>query len=139
MTEIRTIKMVEEIDIKYIAEDGTEFTGENAKAYCETYERQSDEKRVTDAFNRLNIEKLNLPLIPWLRDYDEMWYVTLESKKEYYALYDYLKVVLRMWEINLELPIAFPYKTWMYIGEDYATIYHDDLKAQLQTALEKLK
>ena len=52
MKEIRTIKMVEVTDIKFVADDGREFVGTNAENECRTYERQRDENKVKESFNR---------------------------------------------------------------------------------------
>ena len=45
MKEIRTIKMVEQTEVKFVADDGKEFIGENAERDCRDYERQKDKKK----------------------------------------------------------------------------------------------
>lgn len=65
MKEIRTIKMVEQTEVKFIADDGTEFVGENAERDCWEYERQRSECKVKDAFNRLDAKRIDMPLIDW--------------------------------------------------------------------------
>ena len=57
MKEIRTIKFVEQTEVKFVADDGREFIGENAERDCRDYERTQDRKKVEQAFGAPVIER----------------------------------------------------------------------------------
>ena len=139
MKEIRTVKMVEQIDVKFVADDGKEFVGINAEQMCRDYERQKDETKVKKAFERLDLHKIQIEPVCWYRDCAEFWIVTLESAKDYYTLYDYLKVCERMWDVNIDKPDAYPCTITIALDEDYASDYCGNLKEELKEALQKLE
>lgn len=141
MTEIRTTKMVEKTEVKFVANDGTEFKGDNAKLECEQYERRVSEDKVKKAFARLDSAYIDIPFATWWYGDDaKLLKVELTSKQDYYTLIDYLVVVDRCYEykIYLEEPKEYPYT--MLVGEGYETAseYTNDLKEQLQKTLEQL-
>lgn len=138
MKEIRTIKMVEVTDIKFVADDGREFVGANAESECRTYERQKDVNKVKECFNRLNATKIDVPLIDWFTDYVNVWKITLESKHDCYAMSDYFKVVEGCYDNYVEMPKAFPCTMIVVKGYDYVDEYKCNLKEELQKALEQL-
>lgn len=138
MKEIRTVKMVEQTEVKFVADDGKEFIGENAERNCRDYERQRDEEKVKEAFKRLDLIKISIPILNWYNDGAEIWKVTLNNKAEYFAMTDYLKVVYNCYDINLEMPDSFPCTKTVASNYDYAYYYDDDIKEELQKALEQL-
>ena len=138
MKEIRTIKMVEQTEVKFVADDGKEFVGENAERNCRDYERQRDEAKVKEAFERLDLIKISIPILNWYNDGAEIWNVTLNNKAEYFAMTDYLKVIYNCYDICTEMPDAFPCTKTVAVGYDYAYYYSGDVKEELQKALEQL-
>ena len=143
MKEIRTIKMVEQTEVKFIANDGKEFMGENAQQECETYERRCNKDKVIEAFNRLDVKKIELPVVEWwYGDYSRLWKVTLESKKDYYAFVDYLIEEMGIYkgDMNFEEPKEYPYTTLVGAGCEWAYEYGnvDMMKEQLQKMIEDL-
>lgn len=138
MKEIRTIRTVEVTEVKFVADDGKEFTGENAERDCATYERQKDEKRVTESFDRLNAVRIDIPVVNWFCEYADVWKIELESKKDYLTMTDYFKVVECCCDDYLEMPKEFPYTMTVIKGYEYVDEYKDNLKEHLQKALEQL-
>ena len=139
MKEIRTIKMVEQTEVKFIAEDGAEFIGEDAECRCKTYERQCNEDKVKKEFDRLDKKEIKLPFVNWLDDAVQIWKVTLNSKQDYLRLTDYCRVVIGHWEeYFMKEPDAYPYTTTVFTGCEWANEYKTGLKEELQKALEQL-
>ena len=138
MKEIRTIKMVEQVEVKFIADDGKEFMGENAEKDCATYERQRIKSKVEEAFNRLDAKNIDVPVVNWHCDAAETWRVVLNSKQDYFAMIDYFKVVLGCYDDYTEEPKEYPYTMIVTKGWECIDEYGYDLKAGLQKALEQL-
>lgn len=143
MKEIRTIKMVEQTEVKFIANDGKEFVGENAQQECEAYERRMNREKVVEAFNRLNAKQIEVPIAEWwYGDYTRLWKVTLESKKDYYTFVDYLIVEMGVWkgDMSFEEPKEYPYTTLVGAGCEWACEYGsvDQMKSQLEELMKEL-
>lgn len=136
MKEIRTIKMVEQMEVKFVADDGKEFVGANAEKECATYERQRNVKKVEEAFHRLNAVKVNIPLLDWHCDCSEFWKIVLESKKDYFAMTDYFKAVVGCCDNYTDMPNEFPYTMMVVTSYDYISEYCGNIKEELQKALE---
>lgn len=138
MKEIRRIKMVEVEDVKFVAEDGKEFVGENAEKECVEYERQCNKSKVEQAFNRLDAEKIDIPMVNWYCDAAETWKIVLNSKHDYFAMTDYFKVICGCYDIYTEEPKEYPYTMIVTKGWECIDEYGYDLKEELQKALEQL-
>lgn len=138
MKEIRTIKMVEQVEVKFVADDGKVFVGENAERECRDYERTCDKKKVEEAFKRLDAIELKMPFVDWWSDEYEFWKILLNSKNDYYAMMDYFKVVHRVYDFNITEPTEYPYEMIVSEGCEYVCEYKRNLKEDLQKALEQL-
>lgn len=138
MKEIREIKMVEQVNVKFVADDGTEFVGEHAERDCADYERQRSKVKVEEAFNRLDAKKIEMPIIDWYCECADVWKIVLESKKDYYSMVDYFKVVEGRCENYTEMPKEFPCTMVVVVGWECINDYCGDLKEKLQKALEQL-
>lgn len=140
MKEIRTIKMVEQTEVKFVADDGKEFIGENAERDCRDYERQKDVREVKERFERLNKTKIDMPLIDWFTDETDIWKIVLESKQDYYSMTDYFKVCVHSgyFDNYTELPNEFPYTMIVVDTYDYIDEPKLNLKESLQKTLEQL-
>ena len=139
MTEIRTTKMVEQTEVKFVAKDGMEFMGENAKSECETYERRLDVDMVIKEFNRLDAKEISIPVAHfWYGDDMYAYKITLNSKRDYIALIDYLEIIKGVWDKNsIKEPANYPDTIIIGGGYDWAYEYVD-LKKDLLTTLEQL-
>ena len=138
MKEIREIKMVEQVNVRFVADDGKEFVGENAERDCRDYERTRDEKKVKEAFERLDAVEIYMPMLDWFCSESEIWKVKLESKKDYYTMVDYFKVVRYCCDNYTEIPKEFPCTMIVMKGYECISDYCGDLKENLQKMLEQL-
>lgn len=138
MKEIRTIKMVEQTEVKFIADDGTEFVGANAENQCAEYERQCSRSKVENEFSRLDIKRIDMPMIDWYCEAAEIWKVILESKRDYFAMVDYFKVIDGCCDNYTEMPEEFPCTMIVQRGWECISDYTGNLKEQLQKVLEQL-
>jgi hypothetical protein len=138
MKEIRTIKMVEQTEVKFVADDGKEFVGTNAERDCRDYERTRDQKKVEEAFKRLDAVELKMPFVSWFSDENGFWKILLNSKSDFVAMMDYFNVVWHVYDNCIEEPSAYPYTMMIATGCDYVYEYKADLKEELQKALEQL-
>ena len=138
MKEIRTIKMVEQIDVKFVADDGKEFTGENAERNCWEYERTRNESKVKDAFRRLDAKKIDMPMLDWYCECADVWKIVLESERDYWSMVDYFKVIEHCCDNYIDMPKEFPCTMIVLRGWECISDYADNLKEQLQKTLEQL-
>lgn len=138
MKEIRTIKMVEQVEVKFVADDGKEFIGEYAERECRDYERTRDKDKVKKEFERLDFTELKMPFVDWLSDEQGFYKVLLNSKSDYIAMMDYFNVVWNVYDNTIEEPSEYPYTMTVSYSCDYVCEYKRDIKAELQKALEQL-
>ena len=138
MKEIRTIKMVEQTEVKFVADDGKEFTGVNAERECATYERQKNKAAVEDAFARLDAVKVKADFIDWFSCGCELWKIKLNSKKDYFSMVDYFTGNHHYFDNYTEIPTEFPYTMFVTRFEECINEYKGDIKAELLKAYEQL-
>lgn len=136
MKEIRTIRMVEQTEVKFVADDGKEFLTEQE---CRDYERRGGETKVAEAFQKLDVVKLQFPLVSWFSDESEMWKVTLNCKCEFVALMDYLDVVEDICEFRIDEPTEYPCTKILSLESEYVYEYDSNLKEELQAVLAQLQ
>ena len=138
MKEIRTIKMVEQTEVKFVADDGMEFIGENAERKCVEYERTRSRVKVEGAFKRLDAKRIDMPMLDWYCEAADVWKIVLESEKDYWSMVDYFKVVEGCCDNYTEMPKEFPCTMIVQKGWECFSDYCGNLKEQLQKALEQL-
>ena len=138
MKEIRTIKMVERTEVKFVADDGKEFIGENAEKECKAYERRMNEDVIKKEFNKLNGVKISIPAVNLFYDEAEFWKITLNSKKDYITMTDYFETIYYCNCCYMEEPREYPYTMIAVVGYDWYDEYRNNLKAELQKAIEQL-
>lgn len=137
MKEIRTIKMVEQTEVKFVADDGKEFIGENAERNCRDYERTCDKNKVEKAFKRVDMMKLDMPFVSWFTDECCFYKVQLNSRADFIAMMDYFNVVWNVYDNYIEEPETYPYAMIVASGYDYVNEYSGNIKAELQKVLEQ--
>lgn len=138
MKEIREIKMVEQVSVKFVADDGTEFVGEHAERDCRDYERTRSKEKVEWAFKRLDAVELDNSFLSWFGDEYGYWKILLNSKSDYVAMMDYFNVVWNVYDNDIEEPKEYPYTMMVATGCEWVGEYRRDLKAELQKAIEQL-
>jgi hypothetical protein len=119
MKELRIIKLVEQTEVKFIADDGSEFTTETA---CKDYEKRTRCDEITREFERLTHHFINTSLLDFYY-YSEcdIISVTLYDKRDYNTLMDYLIYVRRVWDKQcIPEPTAYPYNTLIQTWDDNA-------------------
>ena len=139
MKEIRETKLVEQTTVKYVADDGKEFQGENAESECRNYERKNNETLVKKEFEKLGAKQIEVPVINFFVDYAEVWQVPLTSTRDYIAMKDYFEAVENCEDNYTEEPKEYPYTMTVVIGYDWYDEYKTDLKLDLQKALDQIK
>lgn len=141
MKEIRRTKLVEVEDVKFIANDGKEFTGDNAEKECIDYERNLDRERVEKEFKKLNPRYIELPCVEWFCFNAEIVAVTVNNEYDYevtlkdhfYHCCDFVD-----WEENK--PKSFPQDIIVLSNYDYAWIWDKiQMRKELQKALEQME
>ena len=137
MKEIRTIKMVEVTDVKFVADDGKEFVGEYAERDCRDYERTCDKKKVEKAFERVDFKMLDMPFIDWFSDEEAFYKVELNSRADYIAMMDYFDVVWDVYDNDIKEPNTYPYTMVVSYSHEYVSEYKRNIKEELQKVLEQ--
>jgi hypothetical protein len=131
--------MVEQTEVKFVADDGKEFTGINAEYECKVYERQKDQKKIELKFQRLNTKEIYIPVVAWYRCEDAaLWKVELKSKEDYFTVYDYFKVVRNCYEVYIDEPKEYPCTLTLCEDCEYIGEYRGDLVTELQKVIEEL-
>lgn len=138
MKEVRTVKMIESVDVKFVADDGKEFVGENAERNCRDYERTCDKKKVEKEFERVEFTELDMPFIDWLSDETAFYKATLNSKRDFVAMMDYFNVVWGVFDNDIKEPIAYPCTMIISYAWESVCEYNRDIKAELEKALAQL-
>lgn len=146
MKEIRETKLVEQTTVKFIADDGKEFKGDNAEQNCITYERRLNNEQVEKEFKKLNPISLPIPFIDW-GSLIEVTLVTVPSEQvlmttimDYYANMSAYMELCDFYECADKL--TFPCDLIFINGEEWVTIYtkgKDELKLELNKVIELLK
>ena len=138
MKEVRTSKMVEVTEVKFVANDGKEFTGPGAEQECKWYERLKNKDEIEKSYNRMNPTVLKTPYIAWFCEDYLLHKVVLNSKIDYMTLIDYFEVVWGVDMVDIEEPPVYPYTMIISTTEYCVDEYPDDLKDELQKTLEQL-
>lgn len=140
MKEIRTTRMVEQTEVKFIADDGKEFVGTLAEQECRAYERTRNEERVINAFKKLKPKWINMPLIDWVGCENEIISVTVNDEVDYDITirdYYYIKSPSYMDFSGFESkkPKEFPANIVLVSGCEWVDIFGSE--ADLMEALKK--
>lgn len=142
MTKLVETKMVEQTNIKFIADDGREFATETE---CKNYERTQNEEKVINEFNRLNPKWIDVPIVDWFSCENEVISVTVKSEIEFNTTvrdYYYIKSPRYMdFEcFESKKPKEFPADIVLVSGCEWVDIFgsNEDLKEALQKTIEQI-
>lgn len=145
MKEIRTIKMVEQTEVKFVADDGTEFIGEYAENKCVEYERRKNRERVKNDFLKLKPVWVNVPAVDWSDGDMEIIYINVKDEIDFdVTIKDYFHSKSPQWMdlscFGESKPESFPCEIVFVSGLEWVGIYgtKDMFKADLLKALEQL-
>ncbi len=142
-----TTKMVEQTEVKYIADDGKVFTGDFAECDCIAYERRKDTERVRKEFEKLRPKYMYSGMIDWIDCEAEIFSVVLNDEVDVrVTLIDYLKVTGDgQWKdvdnIIENMPATFPCERVVINQYAYAGFFGDKEKliADLERSIKTLK
>lgn len=136
MKEIRITKMVEQTTVKFIANDGKEFIGENAERECLNYEKRLNEKQCEKDFKKICIKSLNPPLVQWYYG-DEIRFdiVRLENETDIDTVKNYYTVIGKdMWDFDdMVKSIAIPSTQIFTCGYEFVALLNktiDEVKKE---------
>lgn len=136
MKEIRTIKMVEQTEVKFVAYDGKEFSGKDAEKNCVLYEAKTRNNEVKFEFSKLNAKQLDLPLVKWLNDEHDIWKIDLYSRADYFTMVSYFKIQHGgYFDCYVDEPKKYPCEMFVLDACDYISEYKGDLRSELANTL----
>ena len=80
MKEIRTIKMIEQVEVKFFADDGKEFATEQE---CRVYEMSQDKAKLEMMYEALNPICITSKVLDWFSCDSGLDIVTVNSQNDY--------------------------------------------------------
>lgn len=140
MKEIRETKLVEQTTVKWIANDGKEFSTE---IDCAAHERRCDKEKCEKEYKKLHPKLLDIPFVDWA-GYCTVEAVTMESEKDFDTIVDFFASLSTYMDLNDLLenkPTTFPCTKIVVSGEEYvmfSTWTTDEVKNMLLADTEKL-
>lgn len=117
MKEIRTVKMVEQVDVKFFADDGKEFATEQE---CRVYELQKDQEKLKRAYEELNPIYVKSDVIYWFCCDSGLDIVTVKSQRDYNIVKAYLKHSNYV-DFEVEEPKEYPKTLTIYWNDGYVS------------------
>jgi hypothetical protein len=87
MKEIRTVKMVEQVEVKFFADDDKEFTTEQE---CRVYELQKEKDKLKMMYEALNPICVESRVLEWFCCESGIDIVTVNSQRDYNIVKAYL-------------------------------------------------
>lgn len=139
MKEVRTIRMVEQVDVVFVADDGKEFTGKDAEFECAKYERTRNKNTVKEAFERLDYTVIHVPFMDWMCDECSVYRILLKSRADFYTMSDYFEVVCETCDNYLNVPGFFPCVMTVAVDNCCTNEYTGNLESELENVLLRLK
>lgn len=136
MKEIRTVRMVEQVDVVFVADDGKEFKGPNGELECARYERTRNQEKVKKEFERISFHPLDIPFAGCDRNF---YHSILTCKRDFIAMMDYIDVFMVGDENTIREPVSYPYSMTICNDCGYVFEYTNDLEAELAAALSSLR
>lgn len=115
MKEIRTVKMIESVEVKFFADDGKEFTTEQE---CRVYELQKEKDKLKMMYEALNPICVTSRVLDWFCCDSGIDIVTVNSKNDYNIVKAYLRHSSYCdWEV--EEPKEYPKTLTIYWNDGY--------------------
>lgn len=115
MKEIRTIKMVESVEVKYFADDGKEFETEHE---CRVYEMQQDKDKLKRMYEELNPICVASDVLEWFGNDSGIDVVTVNSQRDFNIVKAYLKHSPYV-DFEVEEPKEYPKTLTIYWNDGY--------------------
>lgn len=142
MKVVKTVKMVEQVDVEVFADDGKKFVGENAEKECVVYERTKDRQKVENEFKKLKPVWLELDPVDIVHGEAKIIAVTVKDEIEYDVIIrDYFKnQYMEMDCFDESKPKQFPANLVFFTSYDYVYVStKEKIVSNLENELAKLK
>lgn len=140
MKEIRETKWVEQTTVKWVANDGKEFSTERD---CAAYERRCDAAKCEKEYKKLHPKFLDIPYVDWAGTCT-VEVVTMETESDFDVVLDYfasLNTWMNLTDLEENKPVQFPCTKVIVYGEDWAQFSYwsvEDVKNELLKVLDVL-
>lgn len=141
MKVVKTVRMVEQVDVEVFADDGKKFVGENAEMECLVYERTKDRKKVENEFKKLKPVWLNIDLVEMVND-AEIVAVTVKDEFDYdITVKDYVRDKwVDLDNFDHDKPKQFPADIVIAITDCWVAVQSKEkIVSNLENELAKLK
>lgn len=115
MKEIRTVKMIESVEVKFFADDGKEFATEQE---CRVYEMQKDRDKLKMMYDELNPICVKSDVLDWFCCDSGIDVVTVNSQREFNIVKAYFKHSSYV-EFDVEEPKEYPKTLTIYWNDGY--------------------
>lgn len=142
MKVVKTVRMVEQVDVEVFADDGKKFVGENAEMECAVYERTKDRQKVENEFKKLRPVWLNIDLVEMVNDV-EVVAVTVKDEFDYdITVKDYVNSDgwIDLSDLDCYKPKQFPADIVIVSTDAWATVRSKEkIVSNLENELAKLK
>ena len=137
-----TTKMVEQTTVKYIAKDGSEFTGDNAEQRCIQHEKNISRDEIRKRYEKLCPKLVEPPCLEWVNCYAHLSLIRLETERDFketlmdYAEANYDDISLKELE-----DIKYPCEVIIF-EDDYCIQFYgtkEEYIEELKKTLERVK
>ena len=115
MKEIRTVKMVESVEVKYFADDGKEFATEQG---CRVYELRQDKEKLKMMYEELNPICVKSDVLDWFCCDSGLDFVTVSSQRDFSIVKAYFGGG-KYCDWDVKEPEAYPSTLTIYWNEGY--------------------
>ena len=116
MKEIRTVKMVEQVEVKFFADDGKEFVTEQE---CRVYEMQKDQNKLKLMYEELNPICVTSSVLDWFCCDSGIDVVTVNNQREFNIAKAYLSGGRSYLDWDVEEPKEYPSTLTIYWNDGY--------------------
>ena len=140
MKEIRETKLVEQTTVKWVANDGKEFSTE---IDCAAYERRCDAEKCEKEYKKLRPKFLDIPFVDWSGTCT-VEVVTMETESDFDIVVDYFASLSRWMDLSdlvENKPKEFPCTKVIASGEEWVQFAYwsvEDVKNELIKVLNVL-
>lgn len=115
MKEIRTVKMVEQVEVKFFADDGKEFATEQE---CRVYELRQDKAKLEMMYEALNPICIKSDVLDWFCCDSGLDIVTVNSQNDYRIVKAYFGGG-HYCDWNVDEPKEYPATLTLYWNEGF--------------------
>ena len=140
MKEIKETKLVERTTVKFIADDGKEFMGENAEKDCVEYEKRLHMEEIEKRFVNLDRKEIAFPMLEWFDESASIYKYNFKSKNDFDCFMDFFNLFYNedFFDNYVEEPALYPCTKIILVTGKYVDEYND-FKSELKNALKQIQ